>query len=1014
MLRRRMMMQLGQWSTTCSDNRTMSGSKLERKFIALKKREKSRAKRELVEEAYGIGEAEKKEWGGYLKANGLHGKLPARSNRKFFRALNGGSTGAAYKGSGGISAKFLAGRKKAHIAERQAYTLRRAEQEEIGHINSVIKLRQSQPGWEKDKEFMQYKRKYAEALVNFNKRWHGSAPKVATNQPVAQTARGDSKTLVAMPKLRKSASFSVGVPRNLRGSIPGQERGLQYYADLYRQYTGRDAYRDASAAGKKVYEFVKNWMSKEQHVEQSKPFEVQLRNQGASTGGGNFSGRGAGAVMMSHKINNPIAATARQVMMSAPNAISMAAPQMGFSTMAGTRFGRDGITIKGCDYLGILTADSAAGTGSGQAAGSYLLNLDLNPSVLGIQRITYLAAMFEMFHFEYFNIYYAPGCGADTDGSMVFYTETDPDDQLSDDLGVRIKQAFGHAGAATSSYWTPAMFKVICKGGKFYVDAGEEERLTTQAHINCLVNIASTSSPKGTGVWFCEYELALYRSRTDGPSGVGGNFWGVYVQNTTATVQIYPLAPGLVQGVGQQLQVMPGSNLQVSVAAVKEAYFGADASRITVLNSGNQPYLITISSYGGNNNVAQCPGLGITNVQPSYVDNGTVFGGDWQTVGEMCGGLINAVGTATAFAVKAAVGGSFGPGQTATAQLQPFTTSTSSTYNQNQYQVVIWPNTSEGSAAQIGDSFSFDVFWSSAVYNGQNHGSGATPNVISCGIIFGLLVQPINASVAMASYKRLARKSAQMMAKMKSLKDEVEAMATQIEQKRDEIERKRQQDAGELSLGGQKEKDPGDKGDAKSEAKEELTPSEAEWVQEQIDGDDEYIFSHGFNTCYPWTGNPTTDRIDLSTAVTAGTDLGKPVDIEECHRAKEDLKRMQELMDSAASAKRVPTPERKGPGYKANEAQKIAMANIAAAIADEAAGRPVQSRKDRIEQLKCLIKDRARKREDRTPEQRDIRILAWKAELAKLEGDPRIDNDGLPPEHELAHAGKGSSKKGTS
>jgi len=262
---------------------------------------------------------------------------------------------------------------------------------------------------------------------------------------------------------------------------------------------------------------------------------------------------------------------------------------------------------------------------------------------------------------------------------------------------------------------------------------------------------------------------------------------------------------------------------------------------------------------------------------------------------------------------------------------------------------------------------------------------------------FAILIAPLNMTIAMASYQRLARKSAQMMAKMKALKDEVETMATQIEQKKDETERKRQEEAGELSLGGLKEKDPRDRADDKSAARE-LTPSEAEWIDDNInDPDSEYIFSHGFNT----------NQVDLAE--------------EENDRAKEDLKRMQMLKQGAEAVStantqvdRVPTPERKGPAARWTAAQKMAQAAIARAIAEEAQGLPVQSRKSRMEQLRHLIKDKARKRGDATPEQKETRILAWKAELAALEGDPRIDVDGLPPEHELAHAGKSSSKKGTS
>jgi len=593
----------------------------------------------------------------------------------------------------------------------------------------------------------------------------------AGGQQVPRVARPSSAPRATVPRMQAPGAGRIGT---------GQQRHIDKwkdYADTYKRIVGSDPFDDARRAGKAVAKYLTDWWNGAPAAPHAGVHEhpTYHRKHGNANKGSHW--------MTAHE--KPIASAARQVMMAAPAAMSMAAPHTGFSTMTGTRSSKDGITIVGCDYLHILTADTAAGQGTAQAAGSYLLNLDLNPSVLGINRIRQLATIFEMFEFEYFIIHYAPGCGSDAGGSMVLYTETDPDDVLPTDGQARLRTAFGHAGVATSSYWAPAKFHITCKKGKFYIDAGDEERLTTQGHINCLVNIPDPTG-LSAGVFFAEYKLALSRSREDANVGSGGNWWLVEQNSPSAVTQVWPYNVDFKAGSNQTTTIASGSMLNVTAIPGTEPLAGNNATLITV--ESTVPCLV--SSYTEGASTTNVPDFLITNQLPTYFDNSSGLQG---ATGWTGGEGFNVGGTQTANFFGYTATRNAGPG------VQSVVTSTILPNQENfAFQSwVLWP---AAGSAQVGSVVQFWVCWKNYSSNGTtltiSSGSAAAPN-LKGGRTDWLLIQPIQLNSSLNNVRQLRIKASRLFAKMKALQGEVEIMQTKIQADEDAKERKDEEDRKE-------------------------------------------------------------------------------------------------------------------------------------------------------------------------------------------------------------------------
>jgi len=594
----------------------------------------------------------------------------------------------------------------------------------------------------------------------------------------------ESKVQQVAPRARAVAKPSAKLLQLPRaGSAPGQQQRhtpdfapdwVERYARNYHDITGRDPMADAKRVGKKVFDYLKDWHSGEQRIparqsdnigQGPKKFDTKRSSIARDMAAGGKEG-------YAFKTNHSIAQSARAMIMAAPAAYSIAPPMTGFNTMTGTGPSKDGITISGCDYLGVVTPNNAAGTGSNQVAGSYLLNLDINPGVLGIPRVAQLASLFEQFHFKKFIIYYASACGTDTPGAMAAFTETDPDDVLSPDLQMRIKQLFGHAKAASSSFFTPARFNVICKKGQFYVDPGPEERLTVQAHFNALVLSPDTTSA-AQGVWFCEYELELWRSRVDGATGNSGAQWGITLTSTASDNNASPFGTNFVAQANQTVTYYQGNNLEVT-CSVGTGPFNIPGNLITV--NTNSPVLVRMIGTT-TMNAADTGGyvtLGLTNALPTYVDSAS----NWNTLDY--GAVQTAAKSATNYALRP-INLATGPGITVQ---QYMVASSATTVGGSSQDVVLWP----ANVGQIEAGVTFWVYWSLITSTTQSFGSNGTPAQIGRASSIQLEVIALNQTVSLTSIKRLRVKTQNMERKMQALMQEVEMAQTLIQKLEDEKE----------------------------------------------------------------------------------------------------------------------------------------------------------------------------------------------------------------------------------
>lgn len=590
---------------------------------------------------------------------------------------------------------------------------------------------------------------------------------------LAPSARADSKSLASVPSV-PAAGF---------GQQVRPHEWLDNARRLYRDWTGRDPDRDALAAGKKLGQFLMDWHHKQQTNSNVKVTSVTRPLKGAS--GGKKS-----AGWESHPMNpsgnhdvrtsSRISQSARQILMSAPAAYSMAPPQTGFSTMTGTGHTRDGITIEGCDYLSLVTPNNTAGTGSNQPAGSHLINMDLNPSVLNIPRVNQLAALFEQFHFDYFRIYYAPGCATDTPGSMCAFTETDPDDQLSPDLNTRVKQCFGHAQAKTSSFFTPARFDVICKQGKFYVDAGAEERLTTQAHFNCLV-LSPDSTNAATGVFFVEYRLKLWRSRMDS-NGAAGNWWGMEIKYTTSASATSLVGAGFVQRNGETYHQYSGASLVPTVSIVTSGSgYSQSMSLFTFENTVPTTYLVLVDSYSTSGSADRVPNPVIE------LRGGTAF----DTVSDPAAYLASGsyiVGSNLSAAAASTAAYTVGEGSLTTAEGYKYNAASienTSGFPQGRSRATHFLIPSQGVL----------TFGLHHLFVDHANGTYFSPNAAGQPIQVEILVVALNLPTLAPSLKRLRQKTSLLTAKMKALQDEVESAATQLEKMESDRQAEREQKA---------------------------------------------------------------------------------------------------------------------------------------------------------------------------------------------------------------------------
>lgn len=166
-----------------------------------------------------------------------------------------------------------------------------------------------------------------------------------------------------------------------------------------------------------------------------------------------------------------------------------------------------GIHVQGRDFWSSVTFATT------RVAGETLFNSPVNPNNLTGSRVADLAALYEKFKFNKFDLIVQPSTNATVSGAYGITYDADPSDvtPVVGDSGIR--EFFSHMGTVTSSVWQPATLKVKVEEPvtDYYVDAapsGGDERLVEQGQVylwclnqvsaNCVLNIE------------IEYDLVLY------------------------------------------------------------------------------------------------------------------------------------------------------------------------------------------------------------------------------------------------------------------------------------------------------------------------------------------------------------------------------------------------------------------------------------------------------------------------------------------------------------------------
>jgi len=192
--------------------------------------------------------------------------------------------------------------------------------------------------------------------------------------------------------------------------------------------------------------------------------------------------------------------------------------------------GHDSICLEGTDFLDSVRPSTSA-------PGTVINQFYLNPRFLGLQRLAQMAALFERFHFEHFEMVYCQATPTSTSGGMVCFYELDPDDLLPQGLNAALRAAFGHYGVGTTNYWTGARFVLPPNPGEYFCDPGVEGRLVYQGIFTALVEVACNLSST-TGVWMCRYKCRLWQSKLD--SSANNSLITVGNGDATTATNTYP------------------------------------------------------------------------------------------------------------------------------------------------------------------------------------------------------------------------------------------------------------------------------------------------------------------------------------------------------------------------------------------------------------------------------------------------------------------------------------------
>lgn len=266
---------------------------------------------------------------------------------------------------------------------------------------------------------------------------------------------------------------------------------------------------------------------------------------------------------------------------------------------------RDGrnLHISGKDYLTKVVLTSGAAVGTVQKV------IPLNPKNFVSTKLSTYASMYERFRFTKFNIHWVVAQATSASGAELGFYEMDPDDALPVSSDGLIRSGYAHFGHATA-LWKPTIWAMPPQTQKtqdYFVDPGDEPRLTTQAIFNLVIE--ETPSVNGSATLFIEYECSLFQEKWDADTINPG---GLYFEAKTTTDDTF-------EGIDfkyQDADTDDGANLVGSSEIVNST------TRLVFENPNFDWFLLAIKGAGTDFKVST--GLGIYNIGTTVVNT------DWE------------------------------------------------------------------------------------------------------------------------------------------------------------------------------------------------------------------------------------------------------------------------------------------------------------------------------------------------------------------------------------------------
>jgi len=177
-----------------------------------------------------------------------------------------------------------------------------------------------------------------------------------------------------------------------------------------------------------------------------------------------------------------------------------------------------GVRLKGMDYVGDVTLAAAA------SKGDVLFELDLNPRGTGWQgtRVQRESTLYERFKVNRMAGMYEASCPATTEGQIIAFFDTDPDEEFDVTGTPAVQRAASHAGSEVGQVWQMvcAEYRADKDTQAYYADAnGSDVRLVSPGVLRI---IAATDLDPGTyGAVYMAYDIEFSVPQVEDAGYVG-------------------------------------------------------------------------------------------------------------------------------------------------------------------------------------------------------------------------------------------------------------------------------------------------------------------------------------------------------------------------------------------------------------------------------------------------------------------------------------------------------------